>query len=79
MSGAPGEAAVQQTDVGSYFEQYLDLLAREWVLYAEAAAVRGRGFDFVYFGGGTPSFLSTKQVQGLGSQWSCSTSLARCG
>ena len=126
MSGAPGEAAVEQTDVGSYFianyppfstwrpeavaadarpalaqsprdiplglylhipfcrkrchfcyfrvytdknarevEQYLDLLAREWVLYAETAAVRGRGFDFVYFGGGTPSFLSTKQLEGL--------------
>src|SRR5262245_56963973 len=46
-------------------EQYLDLLAREWVLYAETAAVRGRGFNFVYFGGGTPSFLSTKQLQGL--------------
>ena len=45
--------------------QYLDLLAREWVLYAETAAVRGRGFNFVYFGGGTPSFLSTRQLQGL--------------
>jgi oxygen-independent coproporphyrinogen-3 oxidase len=46
----------------------LDLLAREWVLYAETAAIRGRGFDFVYFGGGTPSFLSTKQLQGLVSR-----------
>jgi oxygen-independent coproporphyrinogen-3 oxidase len=46
-------------------EGYLDLLAREWALYAETAAVRGRGFNFVYFGGGTPSFLSTKQLQGL--------------
>src|SRR5687767_5686861 len=36
-------------------EQYLDLLAREWILYAEIPAVRGRGFNFVYFGGGTPS------------------------
>jgi oxygen-independent coproporphyrinogen-3 oxidase len=129
MSGAQEEAAVEQTDVGSYFianyppfstwrseavaadarpalaesprdiplglylhipfcrkrchfcyfrvytdknarevEHYLDLLAREWVLYAETAAVRGRGFDFVYFGGGTPSFLSTKQLQGLVSR-----------
>ena len=25
----------------------------------------GRNFNFVYFGGGTPSFLSTKQLQGL--------------
>ncbi len=49
-------------------EQYLDLVAREWVLYAETAALRGRGFNFVYFGGGTPSFLSTKQLQGLVSR-----------
>ena len=49
-------------------EQYLDLLAREWILYAETPAVRGRGFNFVYFGGGTPSFLSTKQLQSLVSR-----------
>ncbi len=128
MSGA-GEAAVEQTDVGSYFvanyppfstwtaaavddaraalnsaptaerplglylhipfcrkrchfcyfrvytdknarevEQYLDLLAREWDLYAAAPAVSGRTFNFIYFGGGTPSFLSTKQLQGLVSR-----------
>jgi len=46
-------------------EQYLDLLAREWELYAATPAVAGRAFNFVYFGGGTPSFLSTKQLQGL--------------
>jgi oxygen-independent coproporphyrinogen-3 oxidase len=46
-------------------EQYLDLLAREWDLYAAMPAVAGRKFNFVYFGGGTPSFLSTKQLQGL--------------
>ena len=46
-------------------EQYLDLLAREWQLYARTAAVAGRRFNFVYFGGGTPSFLSTKQLQNL--------------
>jgi coproporphyrinogen III oxidase-like Fe-S oxidoreductase len=131
MSGAQGEAAVEQTDVGSYFvanyppfstwkpefvaearaaldvapvrrgnrdsvplglylhipfcrkrchfcyfrvytdknarevEQYLDLLGREWDLYARTPAVSGRRFNFVYFGGGTPSFLSTKQLQRL--------------
>ena len=126
MTGAQGEAAVEQTEVGSYFvanyppfstwtpeavvadampaldrapvavplglylhipfcrkrchfcyfrvytdknarevEQYLDLLAREWDLYADRPAIRDRGFNFVYFGGGTPSFLSTKQLQGL--------------
>ncbi len=46
-------------------EQYLDLLAREWELYASKPAVAGRRFNFVYFGGGTPSFLSTRQLQGL--------------
>ena len=136
MSGTQGEAAVEQTDVGSYFvanyppfsawraeyvneghaalsaqvrpagtdlrvegserplglylhipfcrkrchfcyfrvytdknarevEQYLDLLGREWDLYARTPAVAGRRFNFVYFGGGTPSFLSTKQLQRL--------------
>jgi oxygen-independent coproporphyrinogen-3 oxidase len=43
-------------------EQYLDLLSREWELYAKTPAVAGRPFNFVYFGGGTPSFLSTKQL-----------------
>ena len=49
-------------------EQYLDLLGREWDLYARQPAVAGRRFTFVYFGGGTPSFLSTKQLQGLVSR-----------
>ena len=46
-------------------EQYLDLLAREWDLYAATPVVAGRRFNFVYFGGGTPSFLSTTQLRGL--------------
>ena len=46
-------------------EQYLDLVGREWELYARTPAVAGRRFNFVYFGGGTPSFLSTKQLQRL--------------
>jgi oxygen-independent coproporphyrinogen-3 oxidase len=49
-------------------ESYLDLLAREWELYAPTAAVAGRPLDFVYFGGGTPSFLSTKQLESLVSR-----------
>ena len=53
-------------------EQYLDLLAREWELYAATPAVAGRQFNFVYFGGGTPSFLSTKQLQGLVSRLNAS-------
>jgi oxygen-independent coproporphyrinogen-3 oxidase len=46
-------------------EDYLTLLAAEWDLYLDTAAVAGRPLDFVYFGGGTPSFLSTSQLQGL--------------
>ena len=45
--------------------QYLDVLAREWELYGSLPAVAGRPLNFVYFGGGTPSFLSTAQLQGL--------------
>ena len=49
----------------SEVQGYLDLLAREWELYAEQPAVAGRPLDFIYFGGGTPSFLSVRQLQGL--------------
>jgi oxygen-independent coproporphyrinogen-3 oxidase len=45
--------------------QYLDLLVRELEMYAALPAIAGRSFNFVYFGGGTPSFLSTQQLQGL--------------
>jgi oxygen-independent coproporphyrinogen-3 oxidase len=51
-------------------EQYLDVLAREWELYQPHPAFAGRALDFVYFGGGTPSFLSTKQLDGLVSRLS---------
>lgn len=44
---------------------YLDTLAREWDLYRRQPAIEGRGLNFVYFGGGTPSFLSTAQLSGL--------------
>ncbi|HET7217478.1 MAG TPA: coproporphyrinogen-III oxidase family protein [Vicinamibacterales bacterium] len=46
-------------------EQYLDLLGREWELYSQKPALSGRPFNFVYFGGGTPSFLSTRQLESL--------------
>ena len=45
--------------------QYLDVLAREWELYGQLPAIAGRPLNFVYFGGGTPSFLSTQQLQSL--------------
>jgi oxygen-independent coproporphyrinogen-3 oxidase len=49
-------------------EGYLDLLIREWEMYSEAPAVAGRPLHFVYFGGGTPSFLSTTQLERLVSR-----------
>jgi oxygen-independent coproporphyrinogen-3 oxidase len=49
-------------------EEYLDLLAREWEMYLDSPAVAERDLDFVYFGGGTPSFLSTPQLQTLVSR-----------
>jgi len=57
--------------------RYLDVLAREWELYAERPAIEGRPLDFVYFGGGTPSFLSVKQLEGLVSRLTAVTSWDR--
>ena len=45
--------------------EYLDVLAHEWELYGRAPAIAGRPLNFVYFGGGTPSFLSTRQLDML--------------
>lgn len=44
---------------------YLDLLVKEWEMYGSLPVLAGRPLDFVYFGGGTPSFLSTAQLEGL--------------
>jgi oxygen-independent coproporphyrinogen-3 oxidase len=44
---------------------YLDTLAREWELYNQQRAIAGRPLNFVYFGGGTPSYISTRQLQSL--------------
>src|ERR1700730_945034 len=49
--------------------QSLDVLAREWELYGSLPAMTGRPLDFVYFGGGTPSFLSTTQLDGRVKRW----------
>ena len=49
----------------SEVQMYLDVLAREWELYNQQPAIAGRALDFVYFGGGTPSFLSVRQLQAL--------------
>jgi oxygen-independent coproporphyrinogen-3 oxidase len=44
---------------------YLDTVADEAALLAERAMVQGRPLDFVYFGGGTPSYLSVDQLTQL--------------
>ena len=49
----------------SEIQAYLDVLTREWELYADQCAIVNRPLDFIYFGGGTPSFLSVRQLQGL--------------
>lgn len=46
-------------------DAYVKALAREVALYADRPGLEGRDFEFVYFGGGTPSFLSSDQLQRL--------------
>lgn len=46
---------------------YLNAVAREADLYAAAPFARDRTPDFVYFGGGTPSYLSMEQLRELWS------------
>jgi oxygen-independent coproporphyrinogen-3 oxidase len=46
-------------------ERYVAALARELELYSRRPALEGRKLEFVYFGGGTPSFLSQKQLLAL--------------
>jgi oxygen-independent coproporphyrinogen-3 oxidase len=49
----------------SQVEEYLAALSREIELVSRLPVIGGRPFRFVYFGGGTPSFLSSKQLIGL--------------
>ncbi len=54
------------TDKNSHeIEQYLDLLAHEVELYANMPAIAERPLHFVYFGGGTPSYISSKFLKKL--------------
>ena len=46
-------------------QHYIDTIVREWELYAQLPVIGDRPIDFVYFGGGTPSFLSNRQLTGL--------------
>jgi oxygen-independent coproporphyrinogen-3 oxidase len=54
-------------------ERYLDRLVREWQLLSARRALAGRRIDFVYVGGGTPSFLSTSQLRALVSGLTATT------
>jgi len=57
----------------SEIETYLDALQKEIHLYAGREGFGGRQFEFVYFGGGTPSYLSNEQllrlVDGINQKW----------
>ncbi len=50
---------------GGDVERYVSALAREIELVSQQPVMGGRPFRFVYFGGGTPSFLSAKQLTSL--------------
>src|SRR3954447_18762663 len=46
-------------------EVYTDALVKEVELYARKPVVGGRPLTYVYFGGGTPSYLSASQLREL--------------
>jgi coproporphyrinogen III oxidase-like Fe-S oxidoreductase len=45
--------------------RYLDALIRENEIYSRTPALQGRQLRFAYFGGGTPSYISQKQLHYL--------------
>ncbi|MGD1091489.1 MAG: coproporphyrinogen-III oxidase family protein [Bryobacteraceae bacterium] len=49
----------------SEVERYLDAAIQEVELYSRKAFIGGRKPKFVYFGGGTPSYISSKQLTHL--------------
>src|SRR5690242_3953358 len=49
----------------SQIEIYLDALIKENELYSRMPAFQGRKLRFAYFGGGTPSYISERQLQYL--------------
>ena len=49
----------------SEIEVYLDALIKENELYSRMPAFQGRQLRFAYFGGGTPSYISDKQLRYL--------------
>jgi oxygen-independent coproporphyrinogen-3 oxidase len=49
----------------SEVERYLDTTIQELTLYSQKAFISGRKPKFIYFGGGTPSYISSKQLTRL--------------
>jgi coproporphyrinogen III oxidase-like Fe-S oxidoreductase len=49
----------------SEIEVYLDALIKENELYSRTPAFQGRQLRFAYFGGGTPSYISERQLRYL--------------
>ena len=49
----------------SAIEQYVKALIQELELISQRSAIGNRELLFVYFGGGTPSYLSSKQLRSL--------------
>lgn len=46
-------------------QRYLDNLAKEVEIYGRKPAIAGRPLNFVYFGGGTPSYIAVKHLKVL--------------
>src|SRR6056297_4169122 len=57
------------TDVNAKeIQRYVDALDREIHLVSQLEVMGDRPFRFVYFGGGTPSYLSPKQLTSLATR-----------
>ncbi len=46
-------------------QAYLNALVREVEIYSSLSRVSGRPLNFIYFGGGTPSYISAKHLKAL--------------
>lgn len=55
-------------------QRYVESLAKEVELLSQQPAVKDRSLKFVYFGGGTPSYLSSRQLRYLREELSRSVS-----
>jgi oxygen-independent coproporphyrinogen-3 oxidase len=49
----------------SEIDRYLEAVVRELTLYSAKRFIGGRKPSFIYFGGGTPSYISTRQLRHL--------------